>query len=252
MENNISLVQPDITSEQLKTEVVELKFAMELDEGGQSKVDEQGNIIWKEPWKTKIQKMYFKKNGTPTILYHGTGNRRVEDIVWSKFETKYMSDSGFHFGTMNAARGIFQTNDYMKYNKRIFSVIVTVENPLRISDLGTFTFPNPLDIVVLNKPYNLNFPNKFVQELDKRLNTEDVSKNLNEYAREYVRTFPDYRRLGHVNAISSHFLLFVLRKFGYDSLVYENTTEAKGEDSIVVLDKNQLYDAKTGENIWNE
>lgn len=225
------------------------KFIFELDENDLPKKDGMDNFIYKEEWKARIEKMYFKKDGVPVVFYHGTGSKKPEE-PWVKFESRFMTDSGFHFGTLRASQDIFQTNSDMLYNRRVFSALIFMENPLRISDLGSFNFPNPLDLAVLGKKYSSELPNKLVEELEKKLNTKTISENINIWAEEYLKENPDYRKLGHFNSISSHFLLFVLKKFNYDGLVYENETESKGDDSVIVLDKSQLIDAETGKNLW--
>jgi hypothetical protein len=86
-------------------------------------------------------KMWLENNviknqdGSPRIFYHGT------NANFATFSPMYtVGQMGFHFGTKEQALEIGN----IKY---LFQVYLTINNPLRLSDLGAWRGQNVVDMV---------------------------------------------------------------------------------------------------------
>ena len=161
-------------------------------------------------------KRFFKnskvvdENGNPLIVYHSSKVKNVNEFN-KKYKTD-LSSFGFHFGTKEQAS--FRTTQY-DFNSNTPSMgeyYLSINNPLEVSHMGSFS-PDHLADKMMDM--DILDPEKY----------EAMSKK-----HDY-----DSLKLGNE-------LVKILKKYGYDGLVYENEREGEGK-SYVPFDPTQIKSA---------
>lgn len=159
------------------------------------------------------------ESGQPLVVYHGTSSKDFD-----AFETYGL---GSHFGPSEASEDILQlragvTHSYQPRsenyveNSRVVPVYLSLQNPLRVPDLGNWEVEDLLSELRLRDVLSLAEEESFRAEWDEvDLNEAD--------GREIIRK--------------------VLAGKGYDGLVYTNTHEAKGTDAYVAFSPEQIKSA---------
>lgn len=186
-------------------------------------------------------------NGNPMIKYHGT----VAD-----FNEFTKGDIGYHVGTESQANYRLKSLNIVRGGKpgqteagaNIMPLYVKAENPLRMSDVGEWE--NPIAIYEEEKELfdELSIKAGYEEgELEGQMN--DAAEALDDLPDD--QSFKDDTLEGKV---AMEMLVDIIKRNGYDSIVYENYGEiAAGdnnyEDSYIVFDGNQLKSAagNTGE-----
>jgi hypothetical protein len=255
-----------------------LRFAMEVDVStGQPKLDAQGHFMWNEQWSDRLTNMYFQKDGRPIIFFHATQDAVYDDGShapgqWTMFDSIYAEDGGFHFGTAYAAESMFlrlkdiakeDTGTTEKVGERSIPVITTMEAPLGVEDCGGFERFILNAFAVADGSWRMRMKSDedgLVSRLVNRgkpgtlascdsASVERVVSKVENTASAFILQ-KQIRESDWNKDLSFEFTQKVLESFGYDGIVYANSNEGKGADSVMVLDKNLLFSAITGEHLW--
>jgi hypothetical protein len=146
------------------------------------------------------------KDGNPLPVYHMSKEKGVTQFS-PQFKTE-LSSMGFHFGTKEQAE--FRSTQYdFRGTPTLGEYYLSIQNPLRVSHMASFA-PDHLA----------------EQMMDMELITPDQYEDIqtdNSYSDKDIGTD----------------LVKVLKKSGYDGLVYENEREGEG-DSYVPFNENQI------------
>ena len=159
------------------------------------------------------------ENGEPKIVYHGT------NVDFEKFDPRLSRDIGSHFGTKAQAE---------TFGKKVIPVYLSIKNPLRVDD--NFSTLNGLG----------RFLNDIYYEVDM---TSEESDKLHAYAKKVSQEWSDDRDSD--NTVIPEAKKFwklaekVLKRSGFDGLVYGNKIEGEG-DSYVVFSPNQVKRVAAG------
>lgn len=145
--------------------------------------------------------------GNPLVVYHITKNKEITEFS-PKFKTD-LSSMGFHFGTKEQAEFRGTQYDFEAKNSSIGEYYLSIKKPLTVSHMASFA------------------PDYLADEMmDIKLITPEQYESLQEKN--------DYATLPLGNA-----LVKLLKKNGYDGLVYENDREGEGK-SYVPFEPNQI------------
>jgi hypothetical protein len=177
--------------------------------------DPQGE--WTEEFKSWFNGSSIKdKDGTPLIFYHGTNKD------FASLHSSRIRELGFHFGSSAHANRRAQ-----KEGARIFPVVLSIKNPLRVHDLQDF-FNHEAQIAY----------SKSIEEAHCGSNDEICKINVT-------------RKV--LGAVTQSDLVVVLAEFGYDGIIYTNKYETRnGNDSVIAFYPYQVRSAITGEYLWME
>lgn len=142
-------------------------------------------------------------DGKPLVVYHGT------DADFTKFKRINPSkDIGMHFGTIGQATEIIKNIEGMDeeaVNQNIMPVYLSIQNPLRLNDLGAW---NPLSVAQgIRKDMNIN-----------SLLRHDILELMQNQTLNQVQQNKGIRE--------------ILQKYGYDGIVYKNTEELPGRADL--------------------
>lgn len=145
-------------------------------------------------------------DGSPAKVYHGTS-------VAQDFEVfRHFNDVGYHFGTAQAAsnRAQFRQKDprYAHEVGRVYPVYLSIQNPLETIDWGTWE-PNSLAGWLRDNG-----------KIGERDYVKVASRNTRQDRSEELRK--------------------LLKRLGYDGIVYQNTAEDVGSKSWITLDPGQV------------
>lgn len=168
------------------------------------------------------------ETGAPRVLYHGTGR------TFTEFRPG--PDGFIHVGTAGQANIITQKNRNKNQSENIIPLFASVQNPLRLPDLGTWNIQEMLAHLAGIK----DFGDPRVKPI---FNKQDV-----------VRIFDRAKKMAgddiYLNALETKevraILIDEIQKKGYDGIVYQNTQEVdyaqdKGpQDSYIVFKPQQL------------
>jgi SPP1 gp7 family putative phage head morphogenesis protein len=153
--------------------------------------------------------------GKPLVVYHGTGGSLRRSGNFVAFDTMGGDDFGSHFGSVEAAQ---EFADDSRVGAHIKPVYLSIQNPLRLPDLGRFEY-------------------EFLKPELKRRGV-DVPTVVYEF-----ETDKDYDQfLVRRNKI----IATALKKAGYDGIVYSNAFEgqsSRGGNSFIALDPRQIKSA---------
>jgi hypothetical protein len=145
--------------------------------------------------------------GNPLVVYHITKNKGITEFS-PKFKTD-LSSMGFHFGTKEQAEFRGTQYDFEAKEPSIGEYYLSIKKPLTVSHMASFA------------------PDYLADEMmDINLITPEQYESLQEKN--------DYATLPLSNA-----LVKLLKKNGYDGLVYENDREGEGK-SYVPFEPNQI------------
>ena len=154
------------------------------------------------------------ENGTPMIMFHGTGAN------FDKFQ-KRVGDVGIHFGTAGQAddRLDYQRERKIKTEQgmNIMPVYLSITNPLRLPDCGAWN------------------PDNMVFQLQKLFPNSDISQTGNKWVESEKRWKPVNIKLKTTKDIREW-----LQSKGYDGIVYKNTGEVAGASQ---LRQDAMFDA---------
>jgi hypothetical protein len=150
------------------------------------------------------------EDGKPLVVYHITKTKGITEFS-PKFKTD-LSSMGFHFGTKKQAEFRGTQYDFESKNPSIDDYYLSIKNPLTVSHMASFA-PDYLADEMMD--INLITPEQYESLQEK-----------NNYA-----TLP----LGNA-------LVKILKKNGYDGLVYENDREGEGK-SYVPFEPTQIKSA---------
>jgi Zn-dependent peptidase ImmA (M78 family) len=185
-------------------------------------------------------------DGSPMRMFHGT-TAKVDGQTITEFSKTH--DLGYHVGTPSQAKEFVGKSGY------ILPLYVKLTNPIRLMDLNTWS----LNEVITRLLYNTTIE----QQLSSTQYTSFVKELeiLSSKAQEYQDT--------NYEALPTREIVPILKKYGYDGIIYENMSETPHEesryykkeldrgygkkssddfsigkeDSIVVFDSNQLKSA---------
>jgi len=181
-------------------------------------ISEQPNLKTNTPQFKKFfgDSKVVNDDGSPKVVYHITKTKGITEFS-PKFKTD-LSSMGFHFGTKKQAEFRGTQYDFEAKDPSINDYYLSIKNPLTVSHMASFA------------------PDYLADEMmDINLITPEQYESLQEKN--------DYATLPLGNA-----LVKLLKKNGYDGLVYENDREGEGK-SYVPFEPNQIKSAtdNTGE-----
>jgi hypothetical protein len=127
---------------------------------------------------------------------------------FNRFNENQISHTGFHFGDERTA------NKFAGDEGDLISVYLNIQNPLRLPDLGEWSGDDFL------ATFRRIFKNT----------SEPITKDEAETLRD-------------VDSPSNGDILDIIYKRGYDGIVYSNSAEGDGGDSMMVLDSFQIKSA---------
>lgn len=189
----------------------------------------------------------FPDSKVKDIVYHGTNK---------KFETYTIKgDFGFHFGTKKAAEDRLEqkfkedVKDYLyhvpeevlmeDYNFIIKHNLINLKNPLRVPDSSHFVSSSKLDVflekkIITQKEYD------YIQSLYPKF--PEISKvgGMNDYFDE-LNNYQNNPQTIKANKEYQEIINRKISKSGYDGLVYKNEHEARGTDSYIVFEPEQIH-----------
>jgi hypothetical protein len=245
------------------TEKVNLGVGMQLG-GRQLEWAKNSDSSWNKEFSNWFNGSILKdEKGNPLILYHGTFDRSLEQNLrpFNKFDSKHISQIGFHFGSVDDANDIVNKN--FGKDHRIFPVVISMKNPLRIDDLNHFGSNSETiqmkqrDFLIKNYcgiEYNHKNPSecqKFVMEKwwslvgdiskiqeENEIDDEEMDSMMEECLLPFTLCGEDYAKL--------------LLELGYDGIIYKNKYENEiGSDSVIAIKPGQVRSAVTGESLWD-
>jgi hypothetical protein len=229
-------------------------------------------------WKSEFSE-WFKgsvlkdKSDTPLIFYHGTkdGSPDQDIPTWSFFNTKYMRELGFHFGSANAANQILRMpkEGGLGYGKdhRIFVVVISMKNPLRVPDVEDFDsnsgsiqteLKDALVRGVCGRLSGGRGPSPCEREVLRRLNAHvDRTGYFEDLDQESQESFLNGEMWNPFLPISAEGFKQAIESFGYDGLIYVNKFDKPAGvvskiDSVAAFFPHQIRSAITGEFLWND
>jgi hypothetical protein len=181
--------------------------------GTQAEMKVKGEKFQIKAPQTKEFKQWFGDSkvvddaGNPLVVYHITKNKEITEFS-PKFKTD-LSSMGFHFGTKEQAEFRGTQYDFEAKDSSIGEYYLSIKKPLTVSHMASFA------------------PDYLADEMmDIDLITPEQYESLQEKN--------DYATLPLGNA-----LVKLLKKNGYDGLVYENDREGEGK-SYVPFEPNQI------------
>jgi hypothetical protein len=181
--------------------------------GTQAEMKVKGEKFQIKAPQTKEFKQWFGDSkvvddaGNPLVVYHITKNKEITEFS-PKFKTD-LSSMGFHFGTKEQAEFRGTQYDFEAEDSSIGEYYLSIKKPLTVSHMASFA------------------PDYLADEMmDIDLITPEQYESLQEKN--------DYATLPLGNA-----LVKLLKKNGYDGLVYENDREGEGK-SYVPFEPNQI------------
>jgi hypothetical protein len=150
------------------------------------------------------------ENGKPLVVYHITKTKGITEFS-PKFKTD-LSSMGFHFGTKAQAEFRGTQYDFEAKDPSVGEYYLSIKKPLTVSHMASFA-PDYLADEMMD--IDLITPEQY-EKLQEKNNYETLS-------------------LGNA-------LVKILKKNGYDGLVYENDREGEGK-SFVPFEPNQIKSA---------
>ncbi len=146
--------------------------------------------------------------GVPMVVYHGTGTTGFDAFDTTK------GDLGAHFGTSEQA-SYAASNRGSAGSPNVMPVYLSIQNPLRLKDTGTFHADGIADQLAAKGWLSKADAKRITKEID-----ADYTKR-----KVYDQQMRD-----------------LIRKHGHDGVVYKNTTEGAG-DSYIAFDPTQIKSA---------
>ena len=172
-------------------------------------------------------------NGKPLVMYHG----------WQSLD---MDDKGIndyfpltHFGTIKAAnkriKDKYSNSNYSNY--AVYPVYLSIKNPLRIVDSKN-TGHAVSDIAIYLAFGSFDYrPNRLYPRVDDDdVFNSDFVRNK-KYGKISIEEYNEIIR-GDEDVLT---LVNILKKNGYDGMVYKNRVEHRGSESWVIFDNSQIW-----------
>jgi hypothetical protein len=144
------------------------------------------------------------KDGTPRVMYHAaTVNFNYFDIN--------RGELGQHFGNQLQAnvRADVITNHWVKKYPRVIPVYLSIQHPLRLKDTNTFDVLETTDQLYEKGIISEELAN----EIDKNYGGVNKSKKIKQQGMKLLRK--------------------IIKKKGYDGIIYNNKYEARGVSYII-------------------
>lgn len=146
---------------------------------------------------------YLDEAYKPKVWYHTTPHH------FDKFDVT-KSDLGAHFGSLEQANHI-KTNRLSNRDSRTIKANLSIYNPLRLKDVGSFHADNISD--------QLFKKHLITKEDHQKYTAQGAHNHRKEYNQEVRKT---------------------LLKHGYDGIVYTNTNEGRGS-SMIAIDPETIH-----------
>ncbi len=237
----------------------------------------------KEFTKTQNFKNWFRnsrvvdENNDPKVVFHGTG------ADWTKFDPLKAVQGGslgFHAGSLSQAQdfvregGSYKKGKFTKPGGKIMPVFLSIQNPLRIEDLGTWRperviaklagmgIKDPTPMSEVNKPSHIGIADwERLTDAQKKMSAFVHEAMQREIAEGRLPPFgervPVSVRKSYVDTaekFGNDYVIDLLERNGYDGLVYKNYAEGelskgpKGDqdtsgDSYIALHDYQIKSA---------
>ena len=200
----------------------------QIEEIAESKNKGQMALFAKDVVETKTDTPEFKRwfgnskvvneDGSPKVVYHASKVKNVNEFN-KRYKTD-LSSMGFHFGT--EAQASFRTSqyDFDSNTPTMGEYYLSIKNPLEVSHMASFAPDHLADHM-----------------MDLGLLTEEKYEQLQN--KHDYQTLP----LGEE-------LVKILKKSGYDGLIYENEREGEGK-SYVPFEPNQIKSATGNTGAFN-
>jgi hypothetical protein len=171
---------------------------------------------------------FLKGSKVQQVVYHGTQAKDRTDEPLPFFNENYR-DVGYHFGTVKQATDrIGHEALGFEDNSQIIPVHISLKNPLRLRDVGTWSNPHS----VINELY------------EKGVISEEQTRQLYREVRGEDEAFLGVKLADREKATFEK-IRTILRNKGYDGIEYINTYEDsnKGDFSYIVFSPNQIKSA---------
>ena len=189
------------------------------------------------------QSKVVNENGEPLVMYHGTQAGGKIDSFKSS-----IGEIGIHFGTAQQARSRLEDTNAGD-GSATYPVYLSIENPLRLDDLGTWTRFTMPDALVTKGVMTKSEKLKLKKEFDKQYETlkrnlpvpfDSTAFHANAEIKEQFRKDVNQIYSQQIDQIQSF-----LKAKGYDGIVYANKHESLvgRQDSYIAFDPNQIKSA---------
>lgn len=179
-------------------------------------------------WKWFGNSKVVNPDGSPMIVYHGTG---------TDFTEFKKGDIGFHFGTKKAAVSRLRSKKIYG-EKRVFKgVYLKIENPLEMKDIGGWyasRVAKELIAMGLFKPEEM-----------------DVDKKWKELTQQYGYNKTANWNYDSANKELNKFVVEKIKSKGYDGVKYINNIENRGSISWMVFEPIQIKSATDNNGEFN-
>jgi hypothetical protein len=213
----------------------------------------EAKLAYGEPTRDENFRRWFEgsqvtnEDGTPKVVYHATRSA----APFTEFDTEGARhpDLGAHFGTAEAANdrinmspadlekreniGLLHPGPF-EIGRRLYPVYLSIKNPLRLPDLGTWAHP---DDWIENLP-----------RVSPSYTNDELDDELWATADRWRKSFRNEANPDSVDTLSDEFakaMKRVIERHGYDGIVYVNEAEAKAQeqDSYIAFHPNQIKSA---------